>query len=269
MNDLPEYNDESKIQIRISKSLREQISKAYSWIDTSEGKIISRATASLSSFIFGDPTGLIVPLILECSNYAVRKRFVRHFPDLLNKMEKSKSLINQKFLLSDLGQKIIRETLRQIIEQDDEQKIEKQKNFLINTLTSMEPDKERIDTFLKILISLEPTQLKILSSLSNSEKTATSIMNMKDSSKPTIPMNLKKDFKLLLGIDDELFERSLSRLESENLITIHGEEIAWATGEYDQEYSKEAIHRMETTLDRIITNFGKNFVDHIRNTNDS
>src|SRR6185437_11274104 len=97
--------------------------------------------------------------------------------------------------------------------------------------------------------------------LSNPEETVKRIFDRFDQTKPTIPLALKNDVRKLLEIDDEIFERSVAKLESEKLIDrTQGLEILWCSGNYDRQYEKEARERMIQSLQRLITPFGKDFV---------
>jgi len=83
---LPVTGTDSAIS-KIKNSLREKTSEVFSWLDSQEGKIISKTIASLASFAAGDPTGIVFPLILECADSSIRKRFLKHIPDLINRLE--------------------------------------------------------------------------------------------------------------------------------------------------------------------------------------
>ena len=163
---LPTVNENSVLS-KLKDTLQSKISTTYSWINTGEGKIVSRIIASLGSFAVGDPTGMIVPLILECSDHVVRKRFIKHFPDLLNKLESEKLKINEKFLKSAVGQQLLRDTLREIIHEDNEEKIEYLKSFLLNSYVQQNPNEIVIKRYQKLLLQMDSSHLQILSSISS------------------------------------------------------------------------------------------------------
>lgn len=259
-NNLPAKNDNNEIS-RIKNWLTLKIQDALTWIDTEDGQILSNAIKSLGSFVIGDATGVILPYIFDLSNSTLRRRFLPDFKNLTDRLSENQNKIDESFLKSDVGQEILKETIRELIHQKDQEKRELHKQFLINAYTKKDETQERISTFMNILISLEPVQLRILGAISNHEETIKRIFDSFDQSKPTIPLALKNDVRRLLAVDNEIFERSIAKLESEKLIDRQqGLEILWCTGEYDRKYEKEARERMIQSLQRLITAFGKSFV---------
>ena len=83
--------------LKINESLQEKVSSSVTWFNSEEGKIISRTIASLDSFVIGDPTGIVLPTILESADLTIRKRFLKHFPDLVEKLNSEKSKMNEEF----------------------------------------------------------------------------------------------------------------------------------------------------------------------------
>lgn len=73
----------------------------------------------------------------------------------------------------------------------------------------------------------------------------------------------------MLAIDDEIFERTVTKLESEKIISREGFEILWCSAEYPSHYENEAKMRMVDTLKRLVTPFGKDFVTYFTETYDS
>ena len=256
--------DKVEIISKINNTLDSHLRKTYDWIHTDEGQIVVNIIGSLSSYVVGDPTGVLMPSIIQSSDLMIRKRFLKRVPDLMDRLDKVIHQINEDFVKSDAGQNLLRQVLTKLIEEENEEKSEIYKRFLINCYVETNVEKERISAYVNILNTLEPVQLRILGTISNAEETVKRIFNKFDQTKPTIPLALKKDVKELLVIDDEIFERSITRLESEKLIDRQGFEIVWCSGEYDRQYEQVARDRMTETLQRIITQFGKDFASFCR-----
>lgn len=251
----------SKIQ-----EMGDGIKTSLSWITEEDGKIITDGVSLLIPFIVGSPYGTILPFLIECADYTVRKKFLKHYSDFTHRLSKIRPIVNEEFVKSNMGQKFLRDTFNQIIEQNDEEKIEFQKKFLLNTFVKTDPDKERLATYQLMLISLEVTQLRILSAIFHREETVERIMKQKDASKPEILLELKNDVRRLLVIDDELFERSLTRLEYEGLLRIKNAEMLWCSGKYDgRQFEGEAVKRMISSLQNILTAFGSDFMTYFKN----
>lgn len=247
--------------------LGDEIKKSLSWLNENDGKILVDGISLLIPFVTGSPFGTMLPFLIECADFTVRKRFLREYSDLTNRLDKIKPMANDDFIKSETGQKFLRDLFKQIVEENDKEKLEFQKRFLLNTFIQNEPNIERLCTYHSILTSLEPAQLRILSAIATPKETVKKIMQKRDPSLPDIPIDLKGDVRRLLVIDDAVFERSITRLESENLIMTKTTDPLWSTGKYDKKYYNEAIERMESDLNRIATDFGKDFVKHFKDSN--
>lgn len=261
-NELPTTDDEKGIS-RIRNWVTSQIRDAVTWIDTEDGQILGNALKSLGSFVIGDTTDIVIPYLFDLSVSTLRRRFLPDLKDLADRLYENKDRINESFQKSDVGQEILKETIRELIRQNDKEKRELHKQFLINAYTKKDKKQERISAFMNILISLEPIQLHVLSALCTPEKTVMEILKKRDRTQSTFPVALKNDVERLLEIDDEIFERSINKLESENIISRkEGLEIQWCTGEYQSHHESNAITRMVDTLKRLVTPFGRDFVSY-------
>lgn len=145
---------------------KEKTQKAFSWITSEESKIIVKIIASLTSSSIGDPTGLVIPLILDCADSLVRKRFLKHIPDLTQKIEAINTL-NLKYVESEEGRKLLKDTMKQIIHETNEDKIGYLKQFLVKSYSEKNTDSERVTNFFKILSNMEPIHMKLLRVLKN------------------------------------------------------------------------------------------------------
>lgn len=259
-------SDKKEILSKIDNTLDSHLRKAYDWIHTDEGQIIVNVIQSLSSYAVGNPIGLLTPSIIQSADLMIRKRFLKRVPNLMDKLDKVSPQINEDFLKSDTGQNLLRQTLTKLIEEENDEKSEMYKRFLINCYTNLDVKKERISTYMNILTSLEPIQLKILGVLCKPEETVERILEKRDYMQTKIPIALKNDVKRLLVIDEEIFERAITKLESEKIISREGLEILWCSGEYPNHYENEARIRMIDTLKRFVTDFGKDFVIYVTET---
>lgn len=256
--------DETTISNQIMDSIQGKGSELYGWLQKEEGRILSKALASLSSFLAGDPTGLLFPLILECGDYSIRTRLLKHFPDLMKRIEENKYKINKEFLQSEYGRELLRKTVHSFVNEIDEDKIEHHKKLFLNSVTKEELDKELISSYRELLVTLQPVDLLILRTLYQPETVATNIMiKSKEISGDTIRFDLKFGMRDELGIDHQLFERSVKRLDNENLISIEEKSDRWAEGSYRPHEIEEGIKTMSTSAKNMITDYGLNFIKFI------
>lgn len=257
---LPTKNEDS-ILAEISESLQGKIVKVFSWIGTEEGKIVSRAIASLASFGIGDPTGMIFPLILKSTEVRVRKRLLKHVPDFIDRLEKEKIRINKNFFNSETGQELLRNTFREFLNQKDEEKIEYHKTFLLNSYVEQDPNEELISSYWDILISLSTTSLLILKVLINPEKKAVEIFEYKKGKDEGdyFSYSLKTDLIKVLGINESVFNRASTKLESEGLINTTGTSVNWSEARYHEYQFENYYKRVSDDARRLVTDYGKNF----------
>lgn len=151
----------------IRSQLREKISNTTTWIYSSEGKSLTKIIASIASFVVGDPTGFVLPFIIESSDIIVRRRFLKHSSDLVNRLEENREHLNLNYVMSPEGQKMLKDTLRNIIQESNEEKIEYLKKFLLTSYSDKKPNSELINTFFRILTNMEPIHIKLLTVLKN------------------------------------------------------------------------------------------------------
>lgn len=216
---------------KVKESLRKKLSDSLSWLDTDEGKIISRAITSLGSFAMGDPTGIVLPLIIESADNLVRKRFVKHFPDLMDKLEKSKARLNEDYIRSESGQSALRETLKKIITESNEEKIELFKKLLIESYEGGRVHEQENRFLFKILSEMEVEHLQILAVLNSPdsviEKTFEEIkkeaIKLEPPREQVSLLVWKSIRKYYLKMDEHIFEKVLDDLKNWKLLSWSGE----------------------------------------------
>lgn len=254
--------DKNQILAKITSSLGDNMKNAFSWIHGEEGQIIFNSISQLTSYVVGDPTGVLMPFIFQSTDLVMRKRLLKRVPDLLHGLDEQRDQFDQDFLKSSIGQDLLRKTLQELIEQESDEKAEAHKQFLLNAFSTKDVSRSRIETFMKILVSLEPLDLQVLRVFydpSNLIKQITE-RNKKDG---IFSFNLQTDFRHFLGIEQGLFDRSITRLETDHLIATQGMLAQWSSGSYAKEYFEAGVQRATEDASRMITPLGKDFVKFV------
>lgn len=163
-----EVNEDHDVRIleKISNSVNEKIKTSLNWMKGEEGKILTRGISVISPFIVGEPIGFFLPFILQSANVIIRKRLLKHIPDLANKLQENKEKLHLEFIQGEIGQKLLRDTIQQIIHETNEEKINHLKSFLINAYSD-DGDKEVILSCQKAFLNMEPIHIKLLSIIKN------------------------------------------------------------------------------------------------------
>lgn len=154
---------------KLDEQIKDKIQQAGSWIYSVDGKTIIKITSALSSLAIAEPIGFLIPLIIDASDIVVRKRFLKHLPDLASRISNIDNL-NFQFAESEKAQKLLKDALKQIIHETDEEKIEYLKQFLVKTYSDENPNTERVTNFFKILSNMEPIHMKLLSVMKDPRK---------------------------------------------------------------------------------------------------
>lgn len=256
--------DKSMILSRITASLDVNMRKAYTWLHTEEGQIVVNVIGSLSSYVVGDPTGVLMPSIIQSADVGIRRRFLSRIPDLLTKLDEKKSMINEEFMKSENGQDLLRDTLKHLIEESNEEKANLHKKFLVNSYVRTDTSKERISTYMKILVSLDNIDLQILQVLWKPDKIVREIIESKKAdSQDVLSYAIKTDIIEYMRIEPPLFERSLVKLESESVISTKNTQTVWSGGGYYSRFVNEAISRACDDVHRLLTSLGIDFLNFI------
>lgn len=245
--------DEKSIIYQTTSFVKGKITTIFSWMDKKEGKIIVKAISSLASFAVGDPTGMVFPLLIECADYGVRKRFLKHFPDLMKRLENEKGRIDQEFVKTETGQQILRDTLREIIRQSDEEKIEALKSFLVSSYLHTNHDELLLKRYHKILLQMDLTHIRILAAFTDPEEVIRQIMKNKNDRHPQlfIPIDFNKYY---LKLPEVIFSSAFLELKNWGLIEHKSpsddvdnviytmQESYWGKYQVAKNISKERIH---------------------------
>lgn len=154
---------------KIDTQIKDKLLQAGSWIYSGDGKTVIKIASTLSSLAIIEPIGFLVPLIIDASDIVVRRRFLKHLPDLASRISHIDNL-NHGFADSEKGQKLLKDTMKQIIHETNEEKIEYLKQFLVKTYSDENMNTERVTNFFKILSNMEPIHMKLLSVIRNTRE---------------------------------------------------------------------------------------------------
>lgn len=257
----------------IRNQLKDKLQTSLFWLNTTEGDILSKGIKILSSFIVGQPIGFLLSFIIECADSTIRKEFLPNLLDVANRLENEKSL-NKNFIQSPEGQKLLKDTLRKIIQETNQEKIEYLKRFLITTYSDKTPDSELINIFFKILTSMEPTHIKLLTILKNPKEIITKVANERkknprlEGERPYGKNNHSVYFtedhnddlnNFYLHIDPVIYSNAHKDLVTWNILEIKIRKF-WL---YDDDIPGSNFDSLIRDIERWTTQFGRQFLDHI------
>jgi hypothetical protein len=256
-------NDNS-IVAKIIEPLKSKTSGILSWIYSPEGNIITKTIAGLSSYVVGDPTGMVFSTILECADYGIRKRVLKHFPDLVEKLDREKIDLNMTFIKSELGQQLLRDTIKAFTKETEDRKIEKLKDFLISTYRQQNPDEAFTRASSKRLLEMDSIHMQILSAFNNPENTLRSICSQKKPDGQTIKLEIAKDLNpYFLKMDDSIFSSALKELENWGILDKVVNTQSFGGCRIDN--IELGIRSNSQMLRDKITDFGKRFIELVGN----
>jgi len=171
----------------------------------------------------------------------------------------------KKFYKSEFGQKLLKDTLNDIIHEQDEDKIEFHKQFLLNTYKKPEKGNELLQAYKDLLRSLDSVQLRILSFLYQPDKQVREIIEkLRENEGNESPQyQLKTNLVSAFGIDKLLFDTAAIRLEAANLISMKGKAEEWCQGDYRDSPLEESIARINDEAHKLLTEYGINFIKFV------
>ena len=187
----------------------------------------------------------------------VRKKFVKHFPDLMKRLQREEGKINQEFLKSDLGQHLLRDVLRKIIKETDEEKIDSLKTFLVNSCTTV--DEYWIDKCYKILLKMKPVHIHILSTLSSPERIVDTIIAQQDKTKGAefYPPNGFNEY--YFKIEPSIFEDVIDELIVWNVLGKIHNSNSQTHLKFNEDWLRSVIINSPH-----ITDFGKKLLEYLK-----
>ncbi len=259
---------------KLDGQIKDKIQQAGSWIYSVDGKIIIKITSALSSLAIVEPIGFLIPLIIDASDIVIRKKFLKHLPDLASRISAIDNL-NHRFAESEQVQKLLKDTMKEIIHETNEGKIEYLKQFLVKSYSDENSDTERVTNFFKILLNMEPIHMKLLSVLRNPrdimvEVSKQRIQNPRPEEKRPYGKSDSATFWKEDGIDDlnEFY------LHSDPLVYINGHKDLVTWNIIANQFRHFWLYFDSTTfnsnldndiriMQRQITPFGKEFLKYI------
>lgn len=260
---------------QIKDSIKNKLQTTFLWLDTDDGEILLRGIETLSPFIINDPIGLFAPFILELADKTVRKPFLKNLTNIGDEMTREKSNLNMEFIQSHEGQKLLKDTLRRITQETNEEKVEYLKKFLLNSYSDKKPNSELIDTFFGILTNMKPIHIKLLTILKNPKEVIIQISNeRKKQPRPIEDRHYGKKDCVVCWSEDSDDDLNNFYVKTDPVIysNAHKDLVTWNILEnkipkfwiyFDEpEFSNNLIHHLRD-LNRWITPFGKQFLNYL------
>lgn len=201
-------------------------SKALGFALTSEvsnqfGSVISGLQASLGHELVIATFGpMILQLILD---KAKQKLFVTEISDLGNSLNKVSDQLNLDFINSDEGRKLFQQSVEEIINNAEKDKIEYIKKFITSSFTLGDPQEIKLKKYREILIQMTSLDVQLLQLFCKPQKFIHELRSIKnkleDEEKDTyqllLPIELNDyNFK----VDEGLFQVSYNYLINWGLI---------------------------------------------------
>lgn len=258
--------EEFALQLKesLSSIISNTKSKLQEWLLTDDGLSFQNSMINLGSIVdYGYLGGMIIPYLNSLYDESKRNRLSKHLKDLDEQLS-SREHINNEFIRTNLGRQIFEDTIKTIIEKIEEEKIEAQKSFLINSYTTRDPNKELLTSYQDILLTLRGIELRVLKIIFQPDEIVRKIfLNIKGNGGDVTNFGLKDDLANILNIEKELFATIAKRLENENLISTGSKNTLWCAGSYRNHEIEEGINTMTVACGQLLTQFGNNFAKSI------
>lgn len=209
------------------KKLREKLSETGINAKIDILQVIANSTHLMASVVGNEIViATFMPMIPSLIFDEVKRRvFNTEISDLGNKINKVKDIINPEILESPKGRKLFQNTMQEILEQTDKEKIDSLKALFVNSLINTDVDVENKEILLNILRNLTVRHIKFLKMFYDPPKYVESnqIKITQDSSAPISALlgELFPEYTLdiiMLTISD-LHNMGLTHLEPNVLIT--------------------------------------------------
>ena len=255
--------EEKSLITKITQPLNTKLTGVLSWINGSEGKILTKTIAGLTSFVVGDPTGMLFPTILECADIIIRKRVLNHYPDLVSRLNNMKNDLNMGFVKSDFGQYMLKEILHKIACEENEEKIQNLKSFLISAYKQQDPNELTIRICLKRLLQMDSTHIQILSVFDNPELAIRKIAKENEPA-GSLSIEVPKDINThYLKFDEIIFITNLQELQNWGIL--RNAVNSNSAGSYSADrLEDEIIPKMTEAMHNRITRYGRILIDLLR-----
>jgi len=210
---LKKKNLPKKFKVRI-KQLPLHIVK---WIKTNPGIIVKGSAVSLASAL-GQPEladSIFTSMITDSLDLTNTIKNSHHISDLANLFHIKKGEINQSFIESDYGNKLIKELVKEIINEIDECRINYLKNFFVNAATSQNVKEQTIMMFHEKLLQMQPIHLQVLHALHEPKEPIKYILSKNENMKR---LKLPADFNIYVKADSFIFDATVDDLRTWNIL---------------------------------------------------
>lgn len=265
-------DNEERFLVRIQEKIKDKL-QPLEWLATETGRHVMRSVAMIGSFALGDPTGFILPMIIETADVTIRNRFIKHVPELVNTLESNRNTLNMEFVKTDLGQKLLRDSIRNIINETEEEKIQYVKNFLLNSYQQENPDDVFIRTCFSLLSRMDSIHLQVLSTFSNPKQPLEKICHEKINNYVELTgydymINLWTDWNpYYFKIDSEIYKNIIDELINWNILHT-GHSDADNFNPLTKNIEPKSIDQLWTSMNEIVqdhrTEFGKRFYTFLK-----
>lgn len=202
-----------KIKVRI-KQLPLHIVK---WVKTNPGIIVKGSAVSLAS-AFGLPEladSIFTSMITDSLDLTNTIKNSHHISDLADLLHAKKGEINQSFIESNYGHKLIKELIKEIINEVDEDRINYLKNFFVNATTSQNMKEQTIMMFHEKLLQMQPIHLQVLHALHEPREPIKYILSKNKNMKQ---LKLPADFNVYVKADSFIFDATIDDLRTWNIL---------------------------------------------------
>lgn len=225
------------------------------------GKSVELFSASIGNeLVLATFVPMIPSLVVD---HIKQEIFKEHMPDLATRLLTEQRNLDEKYIQSREGQKLFKDTIKQILDETNDEKIEFLKKFLVNSYVLPDTASEIKYQFLVTLSALTPIELSILRIMFNPTSHVEKIV---DEIKPYdghIRFSIKDDLCEYLQLNEILFEKSVSNLKKNDCISDEGKDQKWSQGVYKDSLKNELIVRASADIKQIVTSFGNNFVKFV------
>lgn len=209
--------DEANLPKKFTEAIKRLPHHIKQWSETNPG-LLAKGTAVSLAFVLDQPElaySIFTSMIPDSLNLANTVKKSHHILELAELLEVKKEQINQSFIKSDYGHKLIKELISEIIDEVNEDKINYLKSFFVYITTSQNTQEQTIQMFHEKLIQMQPIHLQILYILHKPED---AIMDILSKSKDLKSLKLPADFNIYIKADPFIFDIVIDDLRTWNIL---------------------------------------------------
>ena len=188
-----------------------------SWVKRKPGLIVKASAVGLATSL-GMPElaeSIFTSMIPDTLDLTNTVRNSHHISDLADLINAKKDKINQEFITSPYGHKLIKELVKEIINEVDEDRIKYLKNFFVNATTSQNIREQTIMMFHEKLLQMQPIHLQVLHALHEPREPIKYILSKNKNMKQ---LKLPADFNIYIQTDSFIFDVTIDDLRTWNIL---------------------------------------------------